>query len=147
MYPVFRKNFWLSEKAAAKRARRSRARNFYIWGSLHRARNKLGTHHFLNSTTAGDSTIRNFAAEGSTGSQTPFEDPDYHAVRLPSRALHSLTERRDGLVRSFMETLTQGHTSVLSARTGREHDVEKNETEHTTRVVAITRSASSSDEA
>lgn len=133
---MFRKNFWLSEKALAER-RNSRPRNFYVWGSLHRVHQKFNKRFPLNSTTAGDSTIQNYAAEEGTRLQPDFHDSGIHVIGQPARALEPMSERRGGFGRSVIETLVHGQS-----RTGKERDLEKNETQDTMRSVARTRSAS-----
>ena len=133
---MFRKNFWLSEKALAER-RNSRPRNLYVWGSSHRVHQKINKRFPLNSTTAGDSTIQNFVAEEGTRMQSALQDSGCHGISQPARALEPMSERRGGFGRSVIETLVHGQS-----RTGKERDLEKNKTQHNIRSVARTRSLS-----
>lgn len=133
---MFRQTFWLSEKALAER-RNSRPRNFYVWGSLHCVHQKFNKRFPLNSTTAGDSTIQNFATEGGGQAQSIVYDSGCHGISQPERTLEPMNERRESRGRSVIETLVHGQS-----RTGKERDLEKNEAQYTMRSVARTRSAS-----
>ncbi|KAF9698608.1 hypothetical protein EKO04_003932 [Ascochyta lentis] len=141
--PMFNKNFWLSEKARVEQVRQPR-RNLYVWGSLHRVHKRFQGRHPLNSTSAGESTIRDFAAEERTRSQATFEDPDYQAMDLPmpKAVLQPTIERSDGFADSFFKTLAYRQASVQGRRVEKEHDLEKNETQHTEQSIVRTRSAS-----
>ena len=131
---MFRKTFWLSKKALAEQTRRPHLRH-YIWGSIHRVQKMFGNRHPLNSTSAGESTIQNFAAQESRRTQTTFEDPDYQVVSPPARVLQSTIERRDGFGRSAIETFVYGQAGFQGTRAEKGFDLEKNETLHTTRLV------------
>lgn len=134
---MFRKTFWLSEKALAKR-RNSRPRDFYVWGTLHRVHQKFNKRFHLNSTTAGDSTIQNFAVEEGTRMQPTFQKSGTYGISQPAGALEPISERREGWGRSVIETLVHGQSAG-----GKERDLEKNETQHTMCSVKETRSKSS----
>lgn len=131
---VFRKTFWLSEKALAKQ-RGFRPGNLYVLGALHRNRKRLP----LNSTTASNFATQSCAAGQEAGSNISFQGSAHYAVSQPRTALQSMSERRDGLRRSVIETFARGQS-----RGRRTHDLEKNETQHTTRSVPRTRSGSPS---
>lgn len=102
MFSVFRASFWLSEKAAAEHARRQRARGAYVWASLHRVQKKMGHVWPLDSTTAGMSTIQNFAAGESIACPTILEGSEHQTINLPERALHPDHKQADSFARSIV---------------------------------------------
>ena len=130
---MFRKKFWSSKKTLAEQARNPRLHQFYIWGSLPRTQKRLRHLYPLNSTSAGESTIQNFAAENGTRMPTTFKDPDYQVVSPPAEALRSNIGRRDGFGRSGIETLARGQLGIRATRAENEFDLEKNEILQTTR--------------
>jgi hypothetical protein len=101
---VFRRSFWKSQKANVVEARQRQHRNPYVFNSIHRIRQRLGRHAFgsenLNSTSAGTSTVEQFAHNQGDSDPHVFEDPDY-IVAPPPKALRPSTGRRGGLLDSL----------------------------------------------
>ncbi len=103
--------------------------------SLHGVQRRIDNHN-LNSTTAGDSTIQNFAAEASAISQTTSENPNCQIVSPPATDSQTTIERTDESTRGIVQTLLRGQMIVYDTKVEEETDLERNETQSTIQAIS-----------